>query len=45
MYLIPLCALALFVLTAALLWVRGLDYMDTNYPDYDGQDFLDDRID
>lgn len=45
MYLLPLCALALFVLTASLLWVRGLDYMDTHHPDYVGQDFLDDRVD
>lgn len=45
MYLVPLSALLLVVLSVSLCWVRGLEYMDTHHPDYDGQDFLDDRID
>jgi hypothetical protein len=32
-----------FTLLAALvwLWVRGIDYMQKNHPDYKGEDFLD----
>jgi hypothetical protein len=25
----------------SLLWVRGIDYMSTNHPDYKGEDFFD----
>ena len=25
----------------AYFWVRGIDYMKTNHPDYTGEDFLD----
>lgn len=34
-----------FTLLAALvwLWVGGIDYMKKNYPNYKGQDFLDER--
>lgn len=24
----------------ATLWVRGIDYMKENHPDYEGEDFL-----
>jgi hypothetical protein len=24
----------------SILWVRGIDYMHTNHPDYKGEDFL-----
>jgi hypothetical protein len=24
----------------SIFWVRGIDYMKTNYPDYKGEDFL-----
>lgn len=24
----------------AVLWVRGIDYMKENHPDYEGEDFL-----
>ncbi len=24
----------------AVLWVRGIDYMDKNYPDYKGEDLF-----
>ena len=31
-----------FVLSAiiAFFWVRGIDYMQKNHPDYEGEDFL-----
>ncbi len=36
-----------FVLAAmvAIFWVRGIDYMKENHPDYKGEDFLDDDLD
>ena len=32
-----------FILAAmvAIFWVRGIDYMKENHPDYKGEDFLD----
>jgi hypothetical protein len=24
----------------SIVWVAGIDYMDRNHPDYDGDDFL-----
>ena len=32
-----------FILAAivAYFWVRGIDYMKENHPDYEGEDFLD----
>jgi len=24
----------------SILWIRGIDYMNTNHPDYKGEDFL-----
>ena len=32
-----------FLLAAmvAIFWVRGIDYMKENHPDYKGEDFLD----
>ena len=34
--------LLMFVLVAIIsyLWVRGIDYMKENHPDYKGDDFL-----
>jgi hypothetical protein len=29
----------------AFFWVRGIDYMKENHPDYKGEDFLDWGID
>jgi hypothetical protein len=29
------------VATISYLWVRGIDYMKENHPDYKGDDFLD----
>jgi len=29
----------------AVLWVRGIDYMDKNYPDYKGEDLFDEDKD
>jgi hypothetical protein len=29
------------VIPIAILWVRGIDYMKKNHPDYKGEDFLD----
>ncbi len=28
----------------AVLWVRGIDYMDKNYPDYKGEDLFDEDL-
>ena len=35
--------LIMFVVTAIIsyLWVRGIDNMKKNHPDYEGEDFLD----
>jgi len=35
-----------FILAAmvATFWVRGIDYMKENHPDYKGEDFLDDDL-
>lgn len=35
--------LVMFIVTALIswLWVRGIDYMKKNHPDYKGEDFLD----
>ena len=27
-------------LIVTILWVKGIDYMKTNHPDYKGEDFL-----
>ncbi len=27
----------------AFFWVRGIDYMKKNHPDYEGEDFFDDK--
>lgn len=32
----------LLVLSVSWIWVNGIDYMKTNYPDYKGEDFLED---
>jgi hypothetical protein len=29
----------------AIFWVRGIDYMKENHPDYKGEDFLGDDLD
>jgi hypothetical protein len=36
-----------FILAAmvAIFWVRGIDYMKENHPDYKGEDFLGDDLD
>ncbi len=36
-----------FVLAAmvAIFWVRGIDYMKENHPNYKGEDFLNDDLD
>jgi hypothetical protein len=36
-----------FILAAivATFWVRGIDYMKENHPDYKGEDFLGDDLD
>jgi hypothetical protein len=35
-----------FILAAmvAIFWVRGIDYMKENHPDYKGEDFLGDDL-
>ena len=39
--------LLMFVVVAIIsyFWVRGIDYMKENHPDYKGEDFLDDDLD
>jgi hypothetical protein len=36
-----------FILAAmvAIFWIRGIDYMKENHPDYKGEDFLGDDLD
>ena len=36
-----------FILAAmvAIFWIRGIDYMKENHPDYKGEDFLDNDLD
>ena len=33
--------IVVFTLLIAVVWVRGIDYMKKNHPDYKGEDFLD----
>jgi hypothetical protein len=35
----------LLVAMVAIFWVRGIDYMKENHPDYKGEDFLGDDLD
>jgi hypothetical protein len=41
----------IFLITFAILfivvynWVRGIDYMQKNHPDYKGEDFLGEDVD
>jgi|688.fasta_scaffold526871_1 hypothetical protein len=28
----------------AVLWVKGIDYMQENYPDYEGEDLFDEDL-
>ena len=32
-----ICILALII---SFFWIRGIDYMNENYPDYKGEDFF-----
>jgi len=34
--------IVLVVVPVAILWVRGIDYMQKNHPDYKGEDLFDD---
>lgn len=35
------CVILLGVIS--VLWVRGIDYMDKNHPNYKGEDFFDEE--
>lgn len=39
-YLIPFLISLLIAAPISWLWVRGIDNMKKNYPDYKGEDFL-----
>lgn len=39
-HLIAIGLILLIVTPIAFLWVRGIDYMHKNHPDYKGDDFL-----
>jgi len=39
-YLIVILIILLITTPIAYLWIRGIDYMNKNYPDYKGEDFL-----
>ncbi len=39
-YLIGIGISFFFAAIIAVLWVRGIDYMHKNHPDYKGEDFL-----
>jgi hypothetical protein len=28
----------------AVLWIKGIDYMQENYPDYEGEDLFDEDL-
>jgi len=32
--------IVVFILLIAVVWVRGIDYMKEQHPDYKGEDFL-----
>jgi len=34
------CIVALAVIITAALWVQGIDYMQKNHPDYEGEDLF-----
>jgi hypothetical protein len=40
-YLIAIGTSLILSTIIAIFWVRGIDYMKKNYPDYKGEDFLD----
>ncbi len=40
-YLIGIGISLFFSAIIAIFWVRGIDYMKENHPDYKGEDFLD----
>lgn len=44
---IVISIVSLFVITSliAWIWVKGIDYMDKNYPDYKGEDLFDEDED
>lgn len=39
-YLIGIGCSALLAAICAIFWVKGIDYMKENHPDYNGDDFL-----
>lgn len=39
-HLIVIGLILLIIAPIAYLWVRGIDYMQKNHPDYKGEDFL-----
>ena len=38
---VVIAVMVFFVALISWLWVRGIDYMKENHPDYKGEDFLD----
>lgn len=39
-YLVLFLVILIVVAPISYLWVRGIDYMRENHPDYKGEDFL-----
>lgn len=39
-YLVAILITLIIVTPTAIIWVRGIDYMKENHPDYKGEDFL-----
>jgi hypothetical protein len=37
---IGIIIILIIVVPLSILWVRGIDYMNTNHPDYKGEDWL-----
>lgn len=37
---IGIIIILIIVVPLSILWVRGIDYMKTNHPDYKGEDWL-----
>lgn len=40
---ISIFACVILLAVISVLWVRGIDYMKENYPDYKGEDFFDEE--
>ena len=42
---IAIGVILIFMGMISILWVRGIDYMNKNHPDYKGEDLFDEKED